>query len=271
MNKKIPLIICFLSYFASCLALFGQEPYTTDYEVIYDVTAQPFKNIKGIERNKFRLLIGNNASAFLPYHAQKVRHLTDSIKATGGDYFEILNEQIRRKISVGSPSYDIYKLFVDSPKLVWIQQIFDKHKVTEEIPDIAWNVVSGDSIICGQKCKKATGTLNGVDWEIWFAPEIPIDNGPWKLGGAPGLILSAKDSNHYFTFDCTELREKPSQFMIFQPENVQEISAKDFYTTLKKFKTDQTAMFEAKLGHTIPPEQRAVMKRVRIPTEMEIY
>ena len=49
-----------------------------------------------------------------------------------------------------------------------------------------------------------------LHWTVWFAPEIPLQEGPWKLCGLPGLILEACESSgqHSFTATGIELSKK---------------------------------------------------------------
>jgi GLPGLI family protein len=56
-----------------------------------------------------------------------------------------------------------------------------------------WKLESEERIVGGIPCKKATVRFKGRDYVAWYAPSIPISNGPWKLGGLPGLILEAYD------------------------------------------------------------------------------
>ncbi len=66
-----------------------------------------------------------------------------------------------------------------------------------------WEI--GDSIktILGYSCQEAETDYHGRHWIVWFAEDIPINNGPWKLGGLPGLIMEAYDSanHHHFTIN----------------------------------------------------------------------
>lgn len=39
-------------------------------------------------------------------------------------------------------------------------------------------------------CFKATTVYKNQHIEAWYCPDIPISDGPWKLGGLPGLIIS---------------------------------------------------------------------------------
>ncbi len=271
MNRRFFLILAVLCSFVNGIALFAQDTYKTDYEIEYDVKAREDKKLNSTKRTQFKLIIGDNASYFFPYKLEVRKQITDSIQNAGGGYEEINNVLKKKNLLFIDPIYYIYKFYGESPKLVWQQAAFDKHQASEDIPNISWNIVKGDSIICGQKCKKATSTFRGVNWEIWFAPEIPIDNGPWKLGGAPGLILSAQDSNGYFMFDCIAIRPKPSQFSFTKDPNTQELSPKELAAVLKKWRTNQADILEAKSGFAMSPETRAKISKRKDPIEIEIF
>ena len=57
----------------------------------------------------------------------------------------------------------------------------------------------------GYPCQKATATFRGRDYEAWFTPEIPVNDGPWKFFGLPGLILKVTDAENIFSFVCVGL------------------------------------------------------------------
>ncbi|MFZ9263083.1 MAG: GLPGLI family protein [Chitinophagaceae bacterium] len=56
-----------------------------------------------------------------------------------------------------------------------------------------WKLESEEKNVSGIPCRRATVRFKGRDYVAWYAPSIPISNGPWKLGGLPGLILEAYD------------------------------------------------------------------------------
>ena len=56
--------------------------------------------------------------------------------------------------------------------------------------------------IVGVTCYKAIGRFRGRIYTVWYAPSIPINGGPWKLGGLPGLILEAYDMKREVVFSC---------------------------------------------------------------------
>ena len=62
---------------------------------------------------------------------------------------------------------------------------------TEPFSEMVWEI--GDSIknVLGYDCVQATTDYHGREWTVWFTPDIPIQDGPWKLRGLPGLILEA--------------------------------------------------------------------------------
>lgn len=72
-----------------------------------------------------------------------------------------------------------------------------------------WVIQDKEKNIHGVLCKLATTFFKGRNYSAWFAPTISISNGPWKLGGLPGLILEAYDDEMQWelTFESMEQSE----------------------------------------------------------------
>lgn len=73
---------------------------------------------------------------------------------------------------------------------------------TETLQKIEWKITNEQKLIESIKVTKATTHFRGRDYTAWFAPEIPIPLGPWKLNGLPGLIIEvqADDKSLLFLF-----------------------------------------------------------------------
>lgn len=70
----------------------------------------------------------------------------------------------------------------------------------EEWEKPEWEISDESKEIIGYQCFKATTDYRGRRWTAWFTPEIPVQDGPWKLCGLPGLILEASDNHNEFHF-----------------------------------------------------------------------
>lgn len=71
-----------------------------------------------------------------------------------------------------------------------------------------WRTDTTSCTILGYRCMHATTDYRGRKWNVWFTPEIPVDAGPWKLTGLPGLILKAEDDEKAYSFVCTAIEQK---------------------------------------------------------------
>lgn len=69
----------------------------------------------------------------------------------------------------------------------------------------------------GYDCVMATANYHGRDWTVWFAPEIPMQEGPWKLTGLPGLILEATESTGQHSFIATGLETSNQEIFPIYP------------------------------------------------------
>lgn len=56
-----------------------------------------------------------------------------------------------------------------------------------------WKTSNKTKTVGGLEVRKATTEFRGNTFEVWYAPEINLPYGPWKLFGLPGLIVEAKD------------------------------------------------------------------------------
>ncbi len=70
-----------------------------------------------------------------------------------------------------------------------------------------WEITEETKEIIGYQCFKATANFKGRQWTAWFTPEIPVQDGPWKLCGLPGLILEAEDGNGEYRFVANGLKQ----------------------------------------------------------------
>ena len=81
----------------------------------------------------------------------------------------------------------------------------------EALSKQTWKISREKRKILGYTCQKATTSFLGRNYTAWFTKDIPVQNGPWKFGGLPGMILNVSDSEQHYVFECTgaqRLKEK---------------------------------------------------------------
>jgi GLPGLI family protein len=63
----------------------------------------------------------------------------------------------------------------------------------EDFPTFKWSVYKEQKTIQNYTCYKATTQFRGRNYTAWFTLDIPVQDGPWKFWGLPGLILDIQD------------------------------------------------------------------------------
>lgn len=172
---------------------------------------------RGIEKHKeFLLLAGNEHSMFYNRQTQYL----DSLVCTDEGYSWYVRtgivmmgqvmgkpsdeaEAILESSSIGRPT-SLYVVRDKEKFKIW-DEVYDEYrKYSENIEERNWEI-EADSVktILGYDCIMASTTYHGRQWKAWFTPDIPINAGPWKLLGLPGLIMEAIDStfHHHFTIN----------------------------------------------------------------------
>ncbi|MDR0420167.1 MAG: GLPGLI family protein [Prevotellaceae bacterium] len=79
------------------------------------------------------------------------------------------------------------------------------YQYSEKMPEQIWKIAEDTLTIAEYLCQKATCRFRGRNYTAWFAIDIPIQNGPWKFGSLPGLILKVSDNDMLYKFECVKV------------------------------------------------------------------
>ncbi|MEO8174467.1 MAG: GLPGLI family protein, partial [Sediminibacterium sp.] len=133
-------------------------------------------------------------------------------------------EQLAEWSSIGNYYKDLR-----NSKMSYIASPGGKLLVVEDnIPAIDWAITQDTKLIMGLTCQKATGDFKGRTYEAWFTTQLPYSNGPWKLGGLPGLIVVASDSKNEVVFTMVSYsNETEGKITLEIPPSVTKTSLKE--------------------------------------------
>ena len=122
----------------------------------------------------------------------------------------------------------------------------------EPFSEIDW-VIAEDSTkqILDYQCVMATTDYHGRQWTVWFSPEIPVQDGPWKFCGLPGLIMEAVEpfGQHCFIATGIESCSQPI-FPLFSSE-YERMNRLDMLRALRHYRENSNAMFKAATGYEL--------------------
>ena len=100
-----------------------------------------------------------------------------------------------------------------------------------------WVIQDSSKLILGHECQKAVCHYRGHCWTAWFAMDIPITDGPWKLCGLPGLILEATTEDNSHAFKLLGMEKVSKEPIVFSKTYVG--NNKFEKTTFEKFLKEQ--------------------------------
>lgn len=116
-----------------------------------------------------------------------------------------LSKSLRKDGSAGQ-KYSVYKHIPDYDHLTYTIHLGSKQFIYEDsLNNMNWELQSGDSVVLGYNCSKASLSYHGRQWTVWYTPDISISEGPWKLCGLPGMILKAESDKQEYSFTVTAI------------------------------------------------------------------
>lgn len=198
------VFLIFLSFSSTAFAQgrgFVEVIDTAAFRILYKYTFQKDTIKNTMADDRMVLLVGKSKSAFYSeylFYRDSLYHCTDFMK---------------KNLRMYTPEVDsyIYKNLKDKTlqhiDVIAYQQCYYE----EEQPKFNWIIKSDTATILGVQCHKAECDSRGRHYISWFAPDIPIYNGPWKFEGLPGLIVEIWDSqnHHHFRAESIERIDEP--------------------------------------------------------------
>ncbi|ASE62952.1 GLPGLI family protein [Chryseobacterium indologenes] len=215
----LTLIICFIFL----------EIHSQNMMVVYDYKFKTDSLSSTYEEEPMFLYVNNKKSLFSSYARFKTDSLYQLDKKT-----DFSNGQIMWKINKDYSSNVVRENQYIYPNLYSFE---DKYI-------LKWELINETKRNLGFTLYKAKTYFRGRTWEVWYCPEIAINDGPYKFYGLPGLIFEIKDTQSFYIFSLIKMYKttfNPYELPSSQQIEKQEYISKNKYLKLKKLDTDDPA------------------------------
>ena len=168
----------------------------------------------------------------------------------------------------GAIAWEFYKNYPAQGKTLLLDRVgLDEYQCEESAETPAWQMVPDSTKeILGYQCQMATTHFKGRQWIAWYTEDIPLNEGPWKLCGLPGLVLSAYDAPRQYIFEGAGLEQvSTEQPVVIVNEKREKISQKDLRKVLNRY--DPMAALGSR-GIKIISVKEADGSEGKLPTKM---
>lgn len=226
-----------------------------DIEVSYTAMAPNFKNGKVDVKNQYVLLANASESKFF----SPITEYIDSLNSTpeGVAKYQEMSRSAAMKgdwdnIPRKDGSYYVVKSLSDNLIRYYDTAGIDKLFYEETPEEWQWKISDSTKNILGYECVKATIDYHGRKWTVWFSPEIPVANGPWKFDGLPGLILEASTDDGKYSFFATGLQQSSKAIgPVYLADEYEKTDRKKFLKSKRAFLDNPLGSLNAQMGGDI--------------------
>ncbi|WP_431611472.1 GLPGLI family protein [Chryseobacterium sp. 'Rf worker isolate 10'] len=218
------------------LALFIQNVSAQTNRFVYQVTMKPdAENKTDIKTENAYLDISPEKSVFYSENRIKRDSIMQKAFQGGGGRGSINRDQmegLRTNIN-----YSVEKDKTNQKTYFKDRIGRDLYSYEEDRP-LNWKIGSETRKIGEYKVQKAETDFGGRKWTAWFTTDLPYQDGPYKFGGLPGLIVKVEDDKGEYSFDLMK-NYKIAEFpTLNQFGNTLKVKRTDYLKQQQKFKTD---------------------------------
>ncbi|HMQ07404.1 MAG TPA: GLPGLI family protein [Saprospiraceae bacterium] len=107
------------------------------------------------------------------------------------------------------------------------------YSLSIDIP--SWDIANESDTLMGLEVIQAKTNYGGRNYIAWFAPSIPINEGPYVFRGLPGLILKVTDDENKYSFELIQYKKNVDNcFIPFEVDWVHKRVSYDEWVQVRK-------------------------------------
>lgn len=186
----------------------------------------------------------------------------DSISTCYSNTMHRFDSAFTVTVRKGEETYRSVNHFIDENGDVWVPDVYKyyaKKRMTVvhrmEVPGnfvpiflydeplslMDWKMSFETKEILGYQCFKAECDFRGRHWTAWFTMQIPVQDGPWKFSGLPGLILQMEESRGHYAFRCIGIETRKKPIVWYNNVDYQSCKRSDVVKQMEDYHTDWNA------------------------------
>lgn len=230
------------------MAVNAQE---TANRFFYELSYKPRKDSAKVEKVMMILDVTKDKSIYRDY----TMVAQDSILKIQFDQMmkSGVYKDFSKMVTMPKFSEKVYKFYPDM-KIQYVERISSGFTPVnigyDDESKMNWNISAEKAKIGSYNTQKATTEFGGRQWVAWFAADIPLQDGPYKFHGLPGLIVKVEDAEKNYSWELKGNRKVPNFSETTYMETiapggnggkVQVVSREKFEKTFADYKKDPFA------------------------------
>ena len=216
--------------------------------------------VKGTTKDdRLVLLIGSKVSKCCSFYSLQM----DSLMSKP-NWYEIYRKQLNQAFASNiDPPHRrmkayVYKNYPEGKMTVTDGLSLQDYIYVDSLNNINWTMADSTKTILNYTVQMATCDYRGHHWTAWFAPDVPVSDGPWKLHGLPGLIMEAYDTNAYHHFTIVGIRKVIDMPIVMSKTYVgtnkfEKVKRKDFLKMQRQYLENMSGIIKMETGIDLDP------------------
>lgn len=233
------------------MAFFALNAQETANRFFYELTFKPKKDSARVDKVMTILDVTKDKSLYRDYtmvaQDSTLKIQVEQMQKSG------VFKDFSKMVTMPKFSEKIYKFYPDM-KVQYVERISSGFTPLNigynDDSKFNWKISDKKAKIGSYNTQKATTDFGGRKWIAWFASDIPLQDGPYKFYGLPGLIVKVEDEGQNYSWELKGNKKVPnfSETTFLESVSpggnggkVQEVTREKFEKTFTEYKKDPFA------------------------------